>query len=90
MCTSVQSYKVSAALLHRGAHLGNLLSTLISIGSKIKFIDTMGIGWGGQQEEHWVGEAPAVASGDKTLSMSLPCARLAADIIARSSIKIIF
>ena len=45
MCTSVQSYKVSAAMLYRAAHLGNLLRTPISIGSKIKFIDTMGIGW---------------------------------------------
>ena len=45
MCTSVQSYKVSTALLYRLAHLGNLLRTPISIGSKIKFIDTMGIGW---------------------------------------------
>ena len=45
MCTSVQSYKLSTALLYRVAHLGNLLRTPISIGSKIKFIATMGIGW---------------------------------------------
>ena len=36
---------MSAALLYRVAHLGNLLRTPISIGSKIKFIDTMGIEW---------------------------------------------
>ena len=45
MCTSVQSYKVSTALLYRLGHFGNLLRTPISIGSKIKFVDTMGIGW---------------------------------------------
>ena len=39
MCTSVQSYKVSGALLYRVAQLRNP----ISIGSKIKFIDSMGI-----------------------------------------------
>ena len=33
MCTSVQSYDVSTAFL---AHLGNLLRSPISIGSKIK------------------------------------------------------
>ena len=36
LCTSVQSHKVSAALLYRIAHLNNLMRTPISIGSKIK------------------------------------------------------
>ena len=36
VCTSVQSYKLSTALLYRVAHLGNLLRSPISIGSKIK------------------------------------------------------
>ena len=36
MCTSVQSYEVSTALLYRVAHLGNLLRSPISILSKIK------------------------------------------------------
>ena len=35
-CTSVQSYKVSTALLYRVAHLGNVLRSPISIGSKIE------------------------------------------------------
>ena len=35
-CTSVQSFKVSTALLYRVVHLGNLLRSPISIGSKIK------------------------------------------------------
>ena len=35
-CTSVKSYKVSTALLYRVAHLGNVLRSPISIGSKIE------------------------------------------------------
>ena len=45
---------MSAALLYRVAHLGNLLRTPISIGSKIKFIDTMGIGWLGWFSGLWL------------------------------------
>ena len=36
ICSSVQSYKLSTALLYRVAHLGNLLRSPIAIGSKIK------------------------------------------------------
>ena len=43
-CTSVQSYKVSTALLYSVAHLDNLLRSPISIGSKINNTDPMGAG----------------------------------------------
>ena len=63
MSTSVQSYKVITSLLYRVAHLDNLLRTPISIGSKIKFIDTMGIGWVDRVVEGMTSGSSEVASG---------------------------